>query len=226
LECFVDGNNVLCEVVENVSDVTVGDVESGKIVVSPLECNMHCVEVENMDDVEISAAEKHVNDRNTERIKFKLVSAVKQRGRPVRVKQSLLKKKKLVFSNLSLNKRDEIRLSWFVSKDVAKQVLRNGRKIELSELQILNFRRNLDYCAIEELQSYFDRLAWREVVKLKMEKISVCGKCDKETPGRNNKKNNIQWVECDGCLLWFHKACVSKVAHVSAVKSRLCDSCA
>ena len=53
--------------------------------------------------------------------------------------------------------KDELRVSWFVERDVLRQAMSGGRKIKQSDLRIDDFRRCLVYCQIGQIQQYCNR---------------------------------------------------------------------
>jgi len=139
-------------------------------------------------------------------------TAVSQRGRPQKRKQRLFDtaKKNVLFEKLRPAVRDQLRLSWIVSSDVATAAVRTGYKITAGDIDITVRGLGLlkdDRSQHAELQQYCTAECWQVVMQRVSEfscNETVCGICAAVNSGQSKK---VKWVQCDGCVCWVHLMC-------------------
>ena len=113
---------------------------------------------------------------------FKLPSRVRQQGRPQQTKQLTFRRKPKPFNQLTSIDEEEMRVGWFTDNNTAREAVRYRHKVQVRDMNLQNFSRCLDYCALDEIQQYFETDAWQQVVQMKESVKSTCAQCHGESP--------------------------------------------
>jgi len=148
-------------------------------------------------------------ESQSEPAQLTLPQAVRQIGRPPRVRQRIYSKRPIVLEKLSSGVADTWRLKKVVSGAAVMQVLNSGRLCTSDDL-LADLPFSLlkeDRFQLRRLEPHFQQSAWAELKRKVDEDNSEwhCSLCDESTQpvGRH-----CRWVQCDACIVWLHFQCV------------------
>lgn len=144
-------------------------------------------------------------ESQSEPAQLTLPQAVRQIGRPPRVRQRIYSKRPIVLEKLSSGVADTWRLKKVVSGAAVMQVLNSGRLCTSDDL-LADLPFSLlkeDRFQLRRLEPHFQQSAWAELKRKVDEDNSEwhCSLCDESTQpvGRH-----CRWVQCYACIVWLH----------------------
>ncbi|ESO02775.1 hypothetical protein HELRODRAFT_174190 [Helobdella robusta] len=128
---------------------------------------------------------------------------IKRKGRPAKRKQQLFQQRKRTFEKLRPSAQDQLRLSWVLSEETAKNCVQTDCIASINDVKvIIDPRCPDDRANMSTLKQCFSNEAWTKLLKNKMwsigENLYVCVVCGHHS-GRDNQ-TRTSWVQCDGCI--------------------------
>jgi len=153
---------------------------------------------------------------------LQLPAPVRQTGRPLKRKMTLLQKRLQPFERMTTLDKDVMRLSWIVDEETAAEVIHNGKIVEIDDIRgDVNITVSEEHASIGDTASYFSSPAW-EVVSLIVKDLQEvdwpCSHCQCVSSASEN------WVQCDLFLQWSHYRCVGLRTKPRS-KLWFCDRC-
>lgn len=134
-------------------------------------------------------------------------------GRPATTRQRLFDTKVKTFEKLGSVEKDSIRLSWTVSEDVVRNVIRSGDLIQASDLRSdLAYQLKDVRAKIADIEPYYTADAWHIICQWKQCNTDTewpCRGCGVVKSSKLSNGKTQKWIQCDHCLVWFHYSCVT-----------------